>query len=65
MKRSKQKGITLIALVITIVVLIILAGISISALRTNRNSRWKRKNRLIYNRSSRKRAKRRIKEKLF
>ena len=35
MKRSKQNGITLIALVITIVVLIILAGISISALTGN------------------------------
>ena len=32
MKLSKNKGITLIALVITIVVLLILAGISISAL---------------------------------
>ena len=32
MKRSKQKGITLIALVITIIVLLILAGVSIATL---------------------------------
>ena len=32
MKRSKQKGITLIALVITIIVLLILAAVSIATL---------------------------------
>ena len=32
MKRTKQKGITLIALVITIIVLLILAGVSIATL---------------------------------
>ena len=34
-KNKKQKGITLIALVVTIVVLIILAGISIGAITGN------------------------------
>ena len=58
LKERKQKGITLIALVITIIVLLILAGVSIAMLtgqnrhsytstkgrRTNRNSRRKRTN---------------------
>ena len=39
MLRNKDKGITLIALVITIIILLILAGISISAL-TNQGWRW-------------------------
>lgn len=34
-KKQNQKGITLIALVVTIIVLLILAGISISAINPN------------------------------
>ena len=61
----KNKGITLVALVITVIVLTILAGISISMLSRRqqhskasrrcensiRNSERKRNNRIIYNAS--------------
>ena len=50
-KKGKQKGITLIALVITVVVLLILAGITINALagdnRTIKKSNRSKKKKLL------------------
>lgn len=56
MKTKEMKGITLIALVITVIVLLILAGITINALAgdnriTKKGNRSKRKN--YYSRKSR------------
>ena len=77
--KKTNNGITLIALVITIVVLIILAGISIGAITGNhryyrssskckrryRDCRWKGKNTVSYSKSYRKRWNRRFETKLF
>ena len=57
-KFRKDKGITLIALVVTIIVLLILAGISISMLTgQNRNIKKSRRSKRKDRRSTKRRAK--------
>ena len=58
----KNKGITLVALTITIIILLIIAGISISVEKYDKKSKFRRiKNKYVVNKNQRKRICRKCK----